>query len=195
MSAMKIRVPKDIWNFYDPKAHIIERIGPNPTRILTPAKKNQIIKASTKPQHRSPQQPSHCKVKLWRFHYGGPKRKTKGKVRNEVAYEQPCLKPTCATCWKWHAHLLREDRIRGKANGDEQQGRRPYEKYVSLPGDKDGMFLPTFLHTSTLSTNTITARTKWSAEPGPRRRYVARLAFPSHEGKTKFKVLLMETQR
>lgn len=53
------------------------------------------------------QKSRHCKIKLWKFHYGGRKRKRRGDLQNVITYEQPCLQQTCASCWTWHAHILR----------------------------------------------------------------------------------------
>ena len=110
MSPLKLRIPKNIWNSHNPKAHHDPKKQASNLKLKFP--RNQINKATAQRQHRPLPQPlPHCKVKLWRFHYGGPKRKTKGESKNKITYEQPCLRVTCANCWMWHAHLLRVERM------------------------------------------------------------------------------------
>lgn len=47
--------------------------------------------------------PRPCKVKLWRFQYTGPGRGGDGET---VTLQEPCLRVTCASCWRWHPHLM-----------------------------------------------------------------------------------------
>ena len=58
---------------------------------------------------RSPKQRKQCKVKVTCFQYGGPDAKMRGKYENMITLLEPCLQPTCTNCWKWHAHLMRDN--------------------------------------------------------------------------------------
>ncbi|KAF1844095.1 uncharacterized protein K460DRAFT_263578, partial [Cucurbitaria berberidis CBS 394.84] len=134
MSGLKIKIPKGIWNSHDPNSHKVTKSGPRLRLKVTPSTRDNISRAATQPQPISSKERTHCKVKLWRFHYGGPKRKGKGKSENEITYEQPCLKPTCANCWRWHSQLVQTNRVT-KSEGDEQQDDRPNQEPSSLEID------------------------------------------------------------
>ena len=110
---LKIRIPKHIWNDYQPEAHfhrsnrpfskprLILRLPPAPTAI----KARQVRRRKHNSSHN---EPTSCKAKLHQFHYGGPHRQQKGKWQNSITYQQPCLQRTCPNCVKWHPHLVRE---------------------------------------------------------------------------------------
>ena len=141
---LKIRIPKEIWNAYQPDTATKSHPCPNRTRLKlkipahiwnayhppTPlhTTNNAPRKLTLKlrclaPALSSPPQTNNrgvvknkptstdCRVKLFRFHYGGPKRQRKGGWQNKVTYEQPCLEVTCKSCWRWHGHLMREEKL------------------------------------------------------------------------------------
>ncbi|KAF2026249.1 hypothetical protein EK21DRAFT_92583 [Setomelanomma holmii] len=116
---LKIRIPKDIWNACRPRS--ISSINTREGRVHAPTLrlKLRLPARHVEPQQQSsthdgvfrqqdprPTQPASCKVRLWSFHHGGPKRATKGALQNEITYETPCLRRTCTTCQRWHPHLL-----------------------------------------------------------------------------------------
>lgn len=89
---------KAIWNAYTPPAVQIPNHNPPP-----PKPRNQ---PSTTAQKRSPVR-RHCKAKLTRFLYGGPDRRARGRFRDAITLEAPCLHPACANCWKRHTRVMR----------------------------------------------------------------------------------------
>ncbi|KAF1837444.1 hypothetical protein BDW02DRAFT_566102 [Decorospora gaudefroyi] len=89
MEGRKIRIPGHVWNAYQPKS------APR-LKLKLKLKSTEATKEPT----------TQCKTKLFRFHPGGPHRQQKGQWQNEITLEQPCLQPTCPTCWKWHPHVL-----------------------------------------------------------------------------------------
>lgn len=108
---LTIRIPKDAWNAYEQEAQepafratrSSTRSSPksNPDTEQTHGSEPASRPAAALPTlHRT------CKVKLQNFHYGGPKRVTKGAFQNEVTYDAPCLQPTCTNCWTHHRHLM-----------------------------------------------------------------------------------------
>ncbi|KAF1914675.1 hypothetical protein BDU57DRAFT_428006, partial [Ampelomyces quisqualis] len=105
---LKIRIPKRAWNAFQPRTYHT----PNCTKsaIKTRSKRKSGRWAAAKEGGRvtevSPTSPKGCKAKLWRFQYGGAKHVVKGALQNEVRLESPCLRATCASCWKWHTHLM-----------------------------------------------------------------------------------------
>jgi hypothetical protein len=128
---LKIRIPKSSWNAYDAQPQLpLRRV----TRAATCAFSTSISSLavtgkqgnSEKKNLPSPptstvettSRPRSCKVKLWGFHHGGPKRVIKGALQNEVIYETPCLRPICANCWKWHPHLMRERTLSDYLSGE-----------------------------------------------------------------------------
>lgn len=94
---LKIIIPKHIWNAYRP-AHL--QCDATERRSLCIASRD-------------------CKIKLFRFHYGGVTRKQRGKFKNAISYEGPCLKPTCASCLEWHPDRVWEGAgMRGSEDGE-----------------------------------------------------------------------------
>lgn len=273
---LKIRIPKRAWNAYDPQAELPpRRVTRGTTRTAsTPTtghplsskqskkkkKKNDLSSPSTSPV-RTSSHPRSCKAKLWTFHHGGPKRVTKGVSQNEVTYEEPCLQPTCANCWKWHPHLVRErtltdhpsDGVVSEQPGTNIHSTKPEVEPLSPEIDPrilDGtwqlhqsrrssvmsmgsnsmnntpvltpvktsfasdfehvihpspthddssapsnqlynVYFPTALVKQ--SVTTAPSQTRW--RHAPRNRYTAHISFASHEGKGKFKALIVQRER
>jgi hypothetical protein len=111
---LKIRIPAHIWNAYQPQPPVNTHIPSG----LTPKLKLKLrIQPTLSPFHRknskrwghleAQRDITSCKVKLFRFHHGGPRRQQKGRWQNRITYEQPCLMMGCASCRKWHSHLIR----------------------------------------------------------------------------------------
>lgn len=108
---MRLRFTKDVWNDFHP--------GTQAT--TTPSSQAKVIRngkqklsdseptehaSEASPKRSSPQQ-KQCKSKVTRFQYGGPDARVAGKHMNDITLEMPCLRSTCASCWDWHAHLMR----------------------------------------------------------------------------------------
>ncbi|KAH7080850.1 hypothetical protein FB567DRAFT_114118 [Paraphoma chrysanthemicola] len=120
--SLKIRVPKKSWNAYQAPPEPYQSLAARPTdtarlilRLRLPEETLTKMKSSATPNsidesQTEPNERTSCKVKLWAFHYGGPKRVTKGASQHDVTYETPCLQSTCANCWKWHRHLMPTER-------------------------------------------------------------------------------------
>ena len=110
-TGLKVKIPAHIWNAYHPPTPLHKKKNKNAPRKLTlklrclslppPNNNRGVVRSRT----------TDCKVKLFRFHYGGPKRQRKGGWQNTIMYEQPCLKATCKSCWRWHGHILREEKL------------------------------------------------------------------------------------
>lgn len=121
---LKIRIPKAVWNAYEPPTRRVTRSSAKslssqpstatstsdrqattaltaPTRLNTRA--GEIEEPSTERTR-----PTDCKVKLWAFHHGDPKRVTKGMAMHNIEYSTPCLQLSCKTCMQWHPHLMHE---------------------------------------------------------------------------------------
>ena len=105
-----LRFTKDVWNDYEsgrqsntssPKS----KAGKKCKRKAIAIKTEDDV-TTREPKGSSPV-PRQCKVKITRFQYGGPDARVGGKYRDMITLEAPCLQPTCANCWKWHAHLMR----------------------------------------------------------------------------------------
>jgi hypothetical protein len=45
----------------------------------------------------------------------------KGKWRNEITYETPCLKVGCKSCEAWYGHLLHEEVVEGVGRKRERE--------------------------------------------------------------------------
>lgn len=109
---LKIRIPKHIWNAYQPDIHIHNGMKLVPKLSLKlrhppapPFLQNGVVNRRKRDSSRN--HPKSCKARLFHFHYGGPYRQHKGRWQNEITYEQPCLRKTCQNCAKWHPHLVR----------------------------------------------------------------------------------------
>jgi hypothetical protein len=115
-SKLSLKFRKDVWNSYTPNltSSSLEsktsgslpefKAGQKRKRKPPPVKTED--EAPAKVPKRSPVR-RQCKVKLTRFHYGSPDRREGGKYRDMISLETPCLQPTCASCWTYHAHLMR----------------------------------------------------------------------------------------
>ncbi|OAL04910.1 hypothetical protein IQ06DRAFT_290902 [Phaeosphaeriaceae sp. SRC1lsM3a] len=127
--ALKIRIPKAIWNAYETPTKRITRSSVSTLSCSFPSASHttdpQDIAANTQPNTSAVnfEEPTtkrirrtDCKVKLWIFHYGGSRRVMKGKVTNQIEYDTPCLQRTCKTCMIWHPHLLYEQDPAGESS-------------------------------------------------------------------------------
>jgi hypothetical protein len=113
----KIRIPGRSWNVYQPPAcaHAKPAVPRLKLRLRVPAPPStSAINLPDPERGENETEPTHCKVKLFRFDYGGPQRQRKGQWQNEITYEQPCLQLSCPNCQKWHAHLLLQPRSSGQ---------------------------------------------------------------------------------
>ncbi|KAJ4991819.1 hypothetical protein SVAN01_02669 [Stagonosporopsis vannaccii] len=108
---LTLRFPNVIWNAHTPKPlnstnrHISPPAGQK-RKSATKSPRREDEPASTSPDRSSPA-PRQCKVKVSRFQYGGPDARMGGQYTNLVTLEMPCLRSTCANCWRWHTHLMR----------------------------------------------------------------------------------------
>lgn len=124
---LKIRIPKRIWNDRKPSAPMYAtKVTKLAIRTRPKVKPGRPIpkKDCGKDAALSPTSPKGCKVKLWRFQYGGSKNVVKGALQNEVTLESPCLRATCANCWKWHTHLMYNQEV-PEARCERQVHKRP----------------------------------------------------------------------
>jgi hypothetical protein len=114
---LKIKIPNWAWNAYEPQNHfhidiVTKSTTSNDPRLLeTKVDDFQLGKITTQAlDDTNPDfpttNPKSCKVKLWKFHHGGPKRVTKGTQQHDITYETPCLLPTCESCCEWHSQLI-----------------------------------------------------------------------------------------
>src|SRR5690242_9937912 len=108
---LTLRFPRIVWNAHTPDPSN----NTNPLSIPTTASnrktagkpcKHEDEPAPKVPKHSS-LVPRQCKVKIWRFQYGGPGARMGGKFEGLVTLEAPCLRDTCANCLRWHARLMR----------------------------------------------------------------------------------------
>jgi hypothetical protein len=179
---LKIRFPKQIWDDYRPNIHIQD--STNPIRKLTiklrfppvpHSLQNRVVKR--RKCHSIQGRSTSCKVKLFRFHYGGPNRQHKGRWQNEITCEQPCLQQICPNCTKWYPHLVRE-LIRSLP--------------VKMPC---GSSLSNDV--SALPSHNVPSRIRYEVDPPDARdtEHVsdppACMTFPTQEGKSKFRELIM----
>lgn len=112
---IKLRFAKQIWNDYEPqtqeattpslKLKLNLKVAKNRNYQPTPIKTED--EPNARVAKRSPTRPKQCRVKVTRFQYGGPDAKVGGQYKNTITLLEPCVQPTCANCWKWHAHLMR----------------------------------------------------------------------------------------
>ena len=123
----RIRIPWNIWNHYAPTDDQHEPTGrrQNQTSQSSPPRTRQLeiripahiwnayALADDQPRRVERKRVSRatrsCNVKLSGFQYGGPARKQRGKYKNDISFVQPCFKPTCASCLRWHPHAVREN--------------------------------------------------------------------------------------
>ena len=181
-----LKIPKHLWNTYD-------------SRVQVDSTQSEIRSESSRP--------TNCNVKISRFQHGGPQRQRKGQWQNEITYEQPCLRPTCISCWRWHPHLLRL--VQDEPGSGEALNKS------SLPEDADGKTSPTtervvrqdrqrttqddvfkgtrqIIHLPTPLSRTpeFINPAQVNSHSTPLRRHTVRLVFVSQEGKAKFKALV-----
>jgi hypothetical protein len=93
---LTIKIRKDIWNAGFPHA-----CSASPPVHAT----GKITKHQTPPRQRKRNLRS-CKVRIWRFHPGGPQHCRKGQAANSITLEHPCLQITCLTCQRYNKNLL-----------------------------------------------------------------------------------------
>jgi hypothetical protein len=98
---LRIKIPKCAWNAYSPPSQRTTRSTAKLKQTLTLKRKDGIPAVPLPRIH-----PKPCKTKLWVFHHGGTKRVTKGHTRHRIKCEEPCLRPACSNCCKWHPRLI-----------------------------------------------------------------------------------------
>lgn len=107
---LTLRFPRVVWNAHTPEPSN----NTNLPSIRTTASKRKTAgkpckfekEPAPKVLKRSSLIPRQCKVKIWRFQYGGPGARMGGKSEGLVTLEAPCLRDTCANCLRWHARLM-----------------------------------------------------------------------------------------
>jgi hypothetical protein len=132
---LKIRIPKKAWNAFEPE---IPEAASGTERSATCSSPRSNPDTEQEPDSEPPPRldaalptpPRNCKVKLKNFHYGGPKRVTKGAFQNEITHDAPCLQPTCTSCWTHHQHLMNRATL-----SDEQNVFHPAPNPLSPPID------------------------------------------------------------
>jgi hypothetical protein len=113
-----IRIPKREWNSYKPQAHayttrptVNTKVAPKPDVDAVEgdigSDKEHTPSGLEDEVAHPPARTKNCNIKLWNFGYGGRDRASKGALQNGITLEMPCLQPTCASCWKWHPRLMR----------------------------------------------------------------------------------------
>lgn len=124
-----LKFAKDIWNECQPAIQAPRIVTPK--LKVVPKRRRKLAAITTEDRiaapgpKRSPTQPRQCKVKITRFQYGGPDARVAGKHRNEITLEAPCLRPTCASCWEWHAHLIRSPCVTDTSRDKKYLARAP----------------------------------------------------------------------
>ncbi|KAH8731571.1 hypothetical protein GQ44DRAFT_722533 [Phaeosphaeriaceae sp. PMI808] len=130
----KILIPRWAWNSYRLESHVYQsQVFKSKIKTQLGASERQVNIAMTRTLDKNggkkvstlaPKFASrrHCKVKLWRFQYGGPKQVVRGAMQNEITYETPCLRSTCINCWQWHPHLMLDDELDEDMSPDASNG-------------------------------------------------------------------------
>lgn len=173
--------PRNIWNDYQPQSPEGDRAGASQAAVPEPAQEpaQEQDRASQPTENEShpttSRTPRACNVKTTRFQYGGPNARVKGQDAETITIEQPCLRPTCTSCLKWHAHLMT-----GELGGLERR-----MDFVELQVD-DGVLryggLEGKRYDSVIGSPERT-------EPSPRPRRPVRFVFCSAKGRKDFKTL------
>lgn len=105
---LKIRIPREAWNSCVPEEegqNLSALEGRRPFELTANAASDDI---GVDGPYALTKEPTHCKTKLFCFHYGGFRRQKKGQWQNSITYEQPCLQLTCSNCHQWHLPSLQD---------------------------------------------------------------------------------------
>jgi hypothetical protein len=230
-----LTIPRDIWNDYQPQSPHDSRAGasqaapePAPEPAEEPTEEPTEESAEEQDHASQPSEDEHqpatsrtpraCNVKTTRFQYGGPDARIKGQDANTITLEQPCLRPTCTSCLKWHAHLmtgelgglersmdfveLRVDDGVSKDGGFE--GKR-CDSVIGSPERMDVLpqlrrpvslvFRSTKGRRSFKALACELAKRRWAgAGRKPRRRYRLRLVFESRRGRGEYKRVVRDVR-
>jgi hypothetical protein len=133
---VKIRIPKRIWNASEPCApahtsHIRKLVIR--THPKSKSGRRTVLKDLATDAALLPTSPKGCKVKLWRFQYGGPRHVVKGAQQSQVTLDSPCLRATCANCWRWHTHLMYDQKSPDEHLEQEVNDRPAFELGPTCP--------------------------------------------------------------
>ena len=117
-----LRIPRQLWNSYDPLTLPNTSSSHKISKHPTPPKKAQLLKLKPKylitptpalstlnnvGNHPHPRpRPTNCKTPLYSFKTGGCRGAIGGKHRNEIELQQPCLRAECTTCRTWNPKLI-----------------------------------------------------------------------------------------
>jgi hypothetical protein len=159
---LKIKIPRRLWNAYKQPACKYTRSATRPKLKLRVPVHVTTHDTPAPESEGTARGPAHCKVKLFRFHHGGPQRQRIGRWQNEITYEQPCLQPTCPNCRRWHAHLLQQHQFPDSG----RLGGRPAQEPISPAIDPrilDGTWQ--HLQAPPHSTVTVTSAGTWGRTP------------------------------
>lgn len=207
-----LRFKRDVWNSYTPSAASPASVSasetPRPLPKSRSGQKRKRIPSPVTTSHelalkapkRSPVQ-RQCKVKLTRFHYGGPDRRERGKYRDLITLSTPCLQATCANCRRRHGYV-KHDSVsteRAKSPTEPSTARQNREHYTAPP-----TVSPAPLRDAPRPRLTLTLRSTTPAPPADPNHNIlphpasppteltatARLEFCSNEGKTQFRALV-----
>ena len=159
---LKIRIPRRLWNAYKRPACRYTRSAPQLKFKLRVPVPITIHDTHASEPEVTANEPAHCKVKLFRFHHGGPQRQRKGQWQNEVMYEQPCLQPTCPNCRRWHGHLLQQLRIPESGSPRGRPAQEPISPDID-PRILDGTWQ--HLQTPPHSAGTVMSAGTWGRTP------------------------------
>lgn len=211
-----LKFQKAIWNAYTPPSlsSPSPKTGQKRKRTIPPVSTDseRASKARTRsPAHRQ------CKVKLTRFYHGGPARLKSGEYQNLITLSTPCLQASCATCWKYHAHLMRLALSAPAPGESHREDARTAARRRTAPAESSPVDmvreasqvrprLTLKLRVTAASpapspgnnplptpSSAHTTPTSASATPGReehRQRYTARLRFSSDAGRAKFTALV-----
>ena len=173
--------PRNIWNDYQPQSPGGNRAGASRAAVPEPAQEPAQEQARASQPTEDENHPTTsrttraCNVKTTRFQYGGPNARVKGQDAETITIEQPCLRPTCTSCLRWHAHLMT-----GELGGLERR-----MDFVGLQVD-DGVL--TYGRLEEKRCDSVMGSPK-RMEPSPRSRRSVSLVFRSAKGKKEFEAL------
>lgn len=159
---IRLRIPKGLWNACEAQYRVTKPQCKPRAQVQHPVRvsKAPVARAKAGPKP-TPLASRQCKARFFRFQYGGSKRQQRGGRQNEITYDSPCLKPTCANCWKWNPHLMACD-------DGVSQPKRCDSVLSCAPEDPDAP----------------------ARSPLRSRQSATTLAFRSHEGRNKYAALI-----
>jgi hypothetical protein len=197
-----LRFKRDVWNSYTPSAASPASVSASETpRPLPKSRSGQKRKRIPSPvttgdepalkaPKRSPVQ-RQCKVKLTRFHYGGPDRRERGKYRDLITLSTPCLQATCANCRRRHGYVKHTGGV--PSLPEPSTARQNREHYTAPPAVSSAPLRDAPRPRLTLnlrSTTPAPPADPYPASPHTEPTAAARLKFRSDKGKSRFRALV-----